>query len=130
MRDFTLQFLSSGKALFISDVVLDEVTRAPQSLRDQLVAELNSRAPSLLPLTDECRALANAYIAAEIVPAKKRDDALHVATATVHEIDIVVSWNHRHIANLRKSEKYQAINLFEGYSHTPLICTPVMVLDG
>jgi predicted nucleic acid-binding protein len=128
MRRLTKQFLRSAQTFYISEVVLGEIARAPERSRVQIANELKVCKPMLLDVTDECRDLAEAYVAAGVVPKKKRDDALHVATATFHEIDIVVSWNHKHIANIRKSEQYHAVNLLEGFADTPLILTPSMVL--
>ena len=74
--------------------------------------------------------MAQRYTEAGIIPAKKQEDALHVALATVYHMDVLVSWNHRHIANIRKTELYRAANLLHGYSQTPLILTPLEVLHG
>jgi hypothetical protein len=81
-------------------------------------------------VTEECTRLAFRYIDAGIVPAKKREDALHVAIATVYNMDVLVSWNHKHMANLRKTEQYQGVNLMNGYPATPAILTPYEVLHG
>jgi hypothetical protein len=51
-----------------------------------------------------------------------------VAIATTQEIDVLVSWNHKHIANVRKTEQYRGANLMFGYAKTPIILTPLEVL--
>lgn len=60
---------------------------------------------------------------AGVVPAKKRDDARHVAIATVARLEILVSWNHRHLANERKRILFNEVNRLAGYEelaiHTP-----------
>ncbi len=73
--------------------------------------------------------MAEEYIKAGIVPAKKRDDARHVALATLGGVDILVSWNHRHLANKRKRELFNAVNLLEGRTQPLEICTPFEVLE-
>ena len=51
----------------------------------------------------------------EIVSENYRDDAIHVAVATVSGVDILVSWNFRHIVNFQKIRKFNAVNMSEGY---------------
>jgi hypothetical protein len=111
-------------------VVLDGISAAPETDRAQITEVLESVRPELLELTAECSELARFYITSGILPARKLEDAMHVAIATVHEVDILVSWNHRHMANVRKTEQYRGANLLRGYPQTPLILTPLEVLYG
>ncbi len=43
------------------------------------------------------------------------EDALHIAIATIHRVDVLVSWNFKHIVNLDRIRKYNAVNLMNGY---------------
>jgi len=54
---------------------------------------------------------------------------LHVAYATVFGIDVVLSWNFKHLANLRKEARFTAVNHEEGYWHSPRIVSPLEVED-
>ena len=63
-----------------------------------------------------------------IVPSKFRDDALHIATATVINVDVLVSWNFEHIVNLNRIRQFNSINIIEGYKELE-IRTPQEVLD-
>lgn len=78
---------------------------------------------SLLTETRESRALANELLAAGGLPKKAASDALHIAIATVHGMDYLVTWNCKHIANARLlrfvMETCQAANY-----EPPVICTP------
>ena len=85
--------------------------------------------PREIPVTNTMQLLAEKYIQRKIVPAKKLEDALHVAIATVAELDAVITWNYRHLANLRKSELFYSINLEEGYSKKIELITPLEVID-
>ena len=69
------------------------------------------------------------YISRRIVSPKKIEDAMHIAVATVEELDAVVTWNYRHLANLRKSELFYSVNLEKGYSKKIEIITPMEVLN-
>ncbi len=68
-------------ALYISDVVLDEIARAPEHLRPSLEEVVSQVRPIVLAESPETLALAEAYVASRVVPAKFRDDARHVAVA-------------------------------------------------
>jgi hypothetical protein len=69
------------------------------------------------------------WTALGVIPAKKRDDARHVAIATVARLEIVVSWNHRHLANERKRALFNAVNRLAGFDRALWIHTPFEVLQ-
>jgi hypothetical protein len=108
---------------FISSVVLEEIGLAPPWAAARMMRQINKIVPAVLELTEESEQLAQQYLEAGVIPAKKRDDARHVAIATVAGMDIVVSWNHRHLANERKRTLFNEINRLAGYKelaiHTP-----------
>lgn len=130
MRRATLQFLrrTPSPSLCVSPVVLGEIEAAPEPARTAIVEILKELSPTVLDVTAEAVTLAQFYIASAILPPRRLEDALHVAAATIHQVDVLVSWNHRHMANVRKTELYRAANLLRGYTHMPLILTPLEVL--
>lgn len=65
----------------------------------------------LVPVTAEARGLAQLYVQEGIIPARFLDDALHVAVAVCHRLDVVVSWNMDHLVNMRRVEQINRINL-------------------
>jgi len=67
-------------------------------------------------LTEESAELAKHYIDARVIGESKRVDAQHIAVATVNRVDVIVSWNFRHIVNLRRIRGYNSVNLRFGYS--------------
>jgi len=67
-------------------------------------------------LNEEARKLAEYYIKEGIVSEKYLVDAQHIAIATVYKVDVLVSWNFKHIVNLQKIKQYNAINLKYGYT--------------
>jgi len=68
-----------------------------------------------IAFTRESSELAEQYIGAGVIGESMRTDAQHIATATVHRIDVLVSWNFRHIVNLPRIHGYNSVNLREGY---------------
>jgi hypothetical protein len=132
MRRVTLQFLRQLQASkhFISQIVLDEVGVCEDAVYGEIIELIESAAPMILEVTPECSELARFYIESGILPVKKSADAMQVAVSTFWEMDVLVSWNHRHMANLRKAEQYRGANLMRGYWKTPSILTPLEVIHG
>ncbi len=133
LREPTNQFLRMcGEGLlvpYISTVVLKEIAQAESSAATSMMRIISQLVPVTLEPSDQSERLADAYLDAGIIAPKKRDDARHVAIATVAELAIVVSWNHRHLANDRKSELYNAVNRLAGYYQELRIHTPFEVLQ-
>lgn len=73
--------------------------------------------------------LAEEYVKKGVIPATKVDDAVHIATMVVRpELDILVTWNFRHIANLSVERQVKAITLGSGYEFNFRIMTPEEVI--
>lgn len=68
-----------------------------------------------LSSSDEVEQLTQAYLSAGVVSERFREDAAHIAYATVYEADVVASWNYRHIVNLARIQQFNAVNLMQGY---------------
>jgi len=112
---------------FISLVVSEEITAAEPTKRQKLLDLVQRFDPEVFEVTEEVVELADEYRRHEAIPRGKVEDAVHVACATVYELDAVVSWNMRHIANLRRQERILAVNMLNGY-HKPLsLITPLEV---
>jgi len=130
-RDATLAFFdglaASPYEIFISQVVSEEIAEAEPVKRRQLLELLDRYRPVILDITEEVVELATQYRIHSAIPENKIEDALHVACATVSELDAVISWNMKHIANLRRQERIQAVNMLNGY-HKPIsLITPLEV---
>ena len=69
----------------------------------------------MLQLDAEASELAEAYIAAAVLSPRMRADAQHIAIATVGRVDVLVSWNFKHIVNLERIHGYNSVNLRKGY---------------
>ena len=68
------------------------------------------------------------YLDKNIIPEKKIEDALHIAVCSVFNIDILLSWNYRHMANVNKENKIMSVNIAEGYNKQLRIITPMEVI--
>lgn len=77
----------------------------------------------LLALNQSVQALAGQFLARSNLPPKAAVDAIHIAAATVHGMDYLLTWNCRHIANAQIQGKLAEISLDSGYV-LPVLCTP------
>ena len=80
-----------------------------------VVADVDKQFIEAIDFTEKASALAEKYITAGVIGAAKRVDAQHIATATVHRVDVLVSWNFRHIVNLNRIRGFNSVNLRNGY---------------
>jgi hypothetical protein len=97
----------------VSDVTAAEVAMAPDTIQD-LFEELLSRSERL-EVTRSALELLSAYESHAILGPRFRNDMLHIAIATVGEVDVVVSWNFMHIVRLDKIRLFNAVSLELGY---------------
>ncbi len=108
-----------------SEIVIAEIADAPEFVQEKFREFLNLN-PEILNVDVEALELTEKYILNKILPAKFRNDLLHIALATIHHVDILVSWNFKHIVRYDKIRQFNAINLQEGY-HTLDIYSPMEV---
>lgn len=111
---------------FISPIVLDEISRG-----DELAANLRLEKVSLFPVLEvlpEVLNLAESYFIAVEIPEKARADSYHLALATWHGMDFLVSWNCVHIVNGRVKQIIEEINSTFGI-RTPIVCTPEELME-
>lgn len=121
---FDKEFISDSKILIdeikngirkgvVSDITDKEIQKAPlkvvdfyNSFREKL---------EVLIIKEEIEVLAELYLKEKIITQKYRNDCLHIAYATIYEVDVLVSWNFKHIVNFDKIIKFNKVNLKNGY---------------
>ena len=112
----------------VSQVLLDELVDAPEQVR-AVFDNFGPEDVSIIPTTREVDELTDAYLAAKVVTPKYREDAAHIAHATIGGADVLVSWNFRHIVNLSRIEGFNAVNKKNGY-HPIEIRSPDELIYG
>ena len=115
--------------LVLSEIVAAEIAPAPEQVRAQY-AELLTLNPQFAELTDEVHQLSAAYEARQILPRKFVNDALHIALATVAEVDMLVSWNFKHIVRFDKIRLFNAVNQEQGYKSIEIYSPREVTLSG
>ena len=100
--------------IVISEILELEIYRAPDYIID-FYETLPADRIEKVELTDEARELAKKYITEKVVGKTSVADCQHIAIATIHKVDILASWNFRHIVNFERIRGYNSINFREGY---------------
>jgi len=100
--------------LVVSTTVAVEVAAAYEAIQMQYEYFLLLE-PEILEVTEQAIVLAEAYQKRAILTPKYYTDGLHIAVATVAEVDVLVSWNFKHIVHFDKIRLFNAVNLEMGY---------------
>ncbi|HZY10554.1 MAG TPA: PIN domain protein, partial [Bacteroidota bacterium] len=79
-------------------------------------------------LTEEATILADRYIADQVVGKTSKADCQHIAIATINKGDVLVSWNFKHIVNLKRIRGYNSVNLKNNYTMLE-IRTPKEIIE-
>jgi predicted nucleic acid-binding protein len=108
-------FRTGKKIAVISDLTLDELSDAPQQVQDNFTT-IPDDSLEILTSNKESRELADKYIAEKAVSSKFYEDALHIAIATTNQVNVLASWNFKHIVNLDRIRMYNSVNLKNGFS--------------
>ena len=98
-----------------SNLTESELSKAPQRVQDFFLS-LKDDQKEIIKVTPEGLRLAQTYIEENVVGQTSLDDCIHIATATLGKVDILVSWNFKHIVNVYRIRGYNSINLRLGYS--------------
>ena len=118
--------------VYVSVVVIDEISRTrDDNKREMLLGTLRKYNIKIVPIEErvsEIEELAKSYIGKGIIPEKKMEDALLIAICTVFEMDVLLSWNYKHLANVNKERLILSANLLEGYSKQFRMATPMEVM--
>ena len=124
----TVEWWSSAASsweTFVSVLVLREASQGDEEAVESRLAAI--RGIPILSVDSEATRLAKALVAHRAVPRRSAEDAFHIATATRHGVDCLLTWNFRHIANPFLWHKIESVCEDLGYA-MPAICTPEQLL--
>jgi len=113
--------------LVVSELLEAELLRAPERVRFHL-DKYSEKQIEKVEFTEEAKTLADYYIAEEVVGNTSKADCQHIAIATLNKVDVLVSWNFKHIVNLKRIRSYNAVNLKHNYMMLE-IRTPKEILE-
>lgn len=113
-RRLMQEFREGNKIIVLSDLTLREIEDAPENVQS-VIKEIPDIHKELVVLNAEAKDLATRYIDEGVVSEQYLVDAQHIAIATLNRVDVLVSWNFKHIVNLEKIRMYNSVNLKYGY---------------
>lgn len=116
----------SGFDLFTSLEVIDEAGEGEEEMAGMRLALLNKT--TRLEITDDVGSLATRLVASGLVPDKAASDAIHIAVASVHGMNYLVTWNFKHIANPFTRERLRT-TIHESGFQMPVMCSPDELLQ-
>ena len=121
--------IAAGKyQAFTSRFVVDELNDAPEAKRDKMLSLIGEHNIPILENTDEAVRIADLYIEEKIIPHNYRTDGLHIAIATVNDLDMIISMNFQHIVKRKTKIGTGNINALNGYRAVE-IYSPMEVVE-
>ena len=122
-------FVNGKYDVYLSQVTLDEIEKCPESKRNKLYDYLSDIEYTKLEINAEIVELAQKIIDMGILRPKSFDDCQHIAAAVVNACDCIISWNFKHIVNIKTIRGVRAITNLEGYKGIDII-NPSVLLES
>lgn len=116
-EETTLLFekIALGEAICVySNLTESELSNAPLKVR-QYFENINDNQKEKIHITQDILSLALTYLKEKVVGETSLDDCIHIAAATINKVDLLVSWNFKHIVNIYRIRGYNFINIRLGY---------------
>jgi predicted nucleic acid-binding protein len=108
--------LENNEIKFVVSDLLDlELLNAPKHVKEHLF-KYSADKFERVDLTEEAILLADTYITEKVVGRTSLEDCRHIALATINKVDVLASWNFKHIVNLDRIKGYNSVNMRLGYS--------------
>ncbi|MCX6148360.1 MAG: type II toxin-antitoxin system VapC family toxin [Candidatus Kapabacteria bacterium] len=119
--------------VYISQVVIDEINQTNDLVKKrdllQVISKYNLKFVNI-GINEEVIYLAELYLKNNILPKKSIADSLHIALCVINKIEILLSWNYKHLANITKKRQINILNMSENYLNSLEITTPYEVLSN
>lgn len=113
-RELFKRFENNEITFVVSDLLDLELIGAPKNVRE-LPYKFSADKFERVELTVEASLLADTYIAEKVVGKTSLEDCRHIAIATINKVDVLASWNFKHIVNLDRIKGYNSVNYRLGY---------------
>ena len=115
--------------VYLSTVTLEEIEDCPEPKRSQLLDYLEQINYTLIQINNNVAEIAEQIIEMGILTKKSNDDCQHIGAAIIGECDCIISWNFKHIVNIKTIRGIRAITILKG--HKPIeILNPSVLLES
>jgi predicted nucleic acid-binding protein len=129
----TLKFWEVAKTsaydVYISDVTIAEMMRCPEPKRSILLDRMDEIKYTVIVVDAEIDNVAQKFVENGILMPASLDDCRHMACAIVRRCDYIISWNFKHIVNVRAIKGVKVVSVLTGYDEVA-ICTPEFLTEG
>ena len=125
------EFLKKGKVdVLVSEITLMEIARNREPKLSKLNSFLAEIDYKIIDESAEIRAVAQKFIDNGILTEKSYDDCVHIASSLVFDCTCIVSWNFKHIVNIKTVNGIKMVAAQTGYGYATFICTPHYLMEG
>jgi rRNA-processing protein FCF1 len=122
--------IKQGKYIpYTSDYVLQELLKADEPKKTQMIDLIKDYNVKFLKADETAEILADKYVSEDIIPLRFRTDGIHIAMATINDLDIIVSYDFQHIVKLKTIMGTESINIREGYKRIG-IYSPTEIIEN
>jgi len=115
-------------SIYVSDLTIMELDHCPEPKRSEMISSLLDIEYIELIQDERARQLSQLYFEVGGLPPKSKEDAMHIAIASVNDCDIILSWNFKHIVNLRAMTAVEDVNIKKRYKNIRIL-SPTMLLN-
>ena len=124
------EMFKAGKyEVYLSTVTLREIEKCSEPKKTQLIDSLNEIQFTTFDVTEDIINVANKIIDMGILTQKSFDDCQHIGAAVINECDCIISWNFKHIVNVKTVRGVKVITTLEGYKDL-LIYPPSVLIES
>lgn len=115
--------------VYLSTVTLEEVSDCPEPKRSKMYSYLEQIDYTPIEITDDMSDIAQQIIDMGILTQKSYDDCQHIAAAVIYGCDCIISWNFKHIVNIKTIRGVRAITNLKGYKPIEIL-NPSVLLES
>lgn len=126
-KEFWASAISGKFEIVFSQVTLMEIAKCSEPKRSKMLEFLQQIQFRVFDLNVEMLELAEKYVSEGLIPSNYKDDAFHLAAATVENCDVVLSWNFSHIVKAKTIFGVNGVNNILGYRHIEIMSPESMV---
>ena len=125
------QIKNGAYEVLISELLLEELSNNPNEvIKNKLLGFLAEIDYEIVPITPDIEKLATKMILQGILTKKNYADCLHIATALVSDCNLLISWNFKHLVNIKTISGVRAISNLEGYKSIDIVQPTLLVQEG
>ncbi|MCM1156875.1 MAG: type II toxin-antitoxin system VapC family toxin [Bacteroidales bacterium] len=128
-RNLWNMFKSEKYDVYLSTVTLEEVDDCPEPKKSIMLEYLDEITYTLIQIDDNMLNVAQEIIDMGILTKKSFDDCQHIAAAVIYECDCIISWNFKHIVNIKTIRGVRAITNLKGYKPIEIL-NPSVLLES